>query len=328
MLKPLTLLVCFAAVSLPLYAGLSSDKAIYIGGTVSAGQAPTREEVDTDRTRGRAMNDLKGPMRRSFGLVVLAFLIQAHSSPGNSTPILKIPDGTPLRLSLMDTLNSDTNQVDDPVHLEVTEDVKLGDAVAIPRGSTATGHVVEVEPRRRLGRAGKLNFMVDYVKAPDGTNLRLRASSTRKGEDKTGTVIVGSVLLSPLFLIMRGKDVNIPKGTQFTAYIDGDREIALVGAPAAAVTTSGTQSISANPPSAAPGNGAAPTSIAVAVTSTPDGADITVDGKFVGSTPSTLQLTPGDHTIGIEKSGFTMWQRTMTLTAGSSPTISATLERN
>lgn len=274
------------------------------------------------------MNNLNGPIRLSLGLVVLAFLIQAHSSLGNSTSTLKIPDGTPLRLSLMDNLNSDTNQVDDPVHLEVTEDVKLGDVVAIPRGSTATGHVVEVEPRRRLGRAGKLNFMVDYIKAPDGTNLRLRASSTRKGEDKTGTVIVGSVLLSPLFLIMRGKDINIPKGTQFTAYIDGDREVALGGIAAPAAITSGNQSIPATPGSPAAGNGAAPASIVVAVTSTPDGADITVDRKFVGSTPSTLQLTPGDHTIAIEKSGFKTWQRTMTLAAGSSPTISATLERN
>lgn len=78
-----------------------------------------------------------------------------------------------------------------------------------------------------MGRAGKLNFTVDHVKAPDDSNLRLRASSTRKGEDKTGTVIVGTVLLSPLFLIMRGKDITIPKGTEIAAYIDGDREIAM-----------------------------------------------------------------------------------------------------
>jgi hypothetical protein len=95
----------------------------------------------------------------------------------------------------------------------VTEDVKAGDVVAIPKGDTAVGHVVEAEPRRRLGRAGKLNFAIDNVKAPDGSNVRLRASSTRKGDGKTGTVIVGTVLLSPLFLLMRGKDVTIEKGT-------------------------------------------------------------------------------------------------------------------
>ena len=154
------------------------------------------------------------------------------------------------------------------MHFEVLEDVKVGGVIAIPKGSTAVGHVVEAEPRKRMGRAGKLNFTVDHVKAPDGSNVRLRASSTRKGEDKTGTVIVGAVILSPLFLIMRGKDINIPKGTEIPAYVDGDREVALALAPAPGVS---------NAPSAA-----AAQLGSVAFRSDPDHADITVDGKFVG----------------------------------------------
>jgi hypothetical protein len=264
--------------------------------------------------------------RVSIVFVAVVFLVQALVALAAPASTLKVPDSTPVRLSLMDTLSSGTNGVDDPVHFEVTEDVKVGDVVAIPKGSTASGHVVEVEPRRRLGRSGTLNFAIDYVKAPDGTNLRLRASSTRKGEDKTGTVIVGSVLLSPLFLIMRGKDINIPKGTQFNAYVDGDREIAMGDASAtSAVQTA--QSPPAPQTVSAVVNGVASPSISVTVSSTPTGADITVDGKFVGSTPSSLQVGAGDHTINIEKSGFKTWQRTITLMAGSSPTIDATLEK-
>jgi hypothetical protein len=33
---------------------------------------------------------------------------------------LKVPDGTSLRLSLTETLSSATNEVDNPVHFEVT----------------------------------------------------------------------------------------------------------------------------------------------------------------------------------------------------------------
>src|SRR5262249_31014647 len=138
---------------------------------------------------------------------------------------IRIPDATALRLSLSEPLSSATNEVDDPVRFEVTEDVKVGDFVAIPKGATAVWHVGEVETKRRLWRAGKLNFSIDHVKAVDVTSVRLRASSTRKGDDKSGTVIVGTVLLSPLFLIMRGKDINIAKGTAIVAYVDGDREI-------------------------------------------------------------------------------------------------------
>jgi hypothetical protein len=64
----------------------------------------------------------------------------------------------------------------------------------------------------------------------------------------------------------------------------------------------------------------------VFVKSTPNGADITVDGNFVGNTPSNLKLPPGSHKIGVEKSGFKPWQRTMTVMAGGSVTLDATLE--
>jgi archaellum component FlaF (FlaF/FlaG flagellin family) len=52
------------------------------------------------------------------------------------------------------------------------------------------------------------------------------------------------------------------------------------------------------------------------VTSSPAGADILVDGKFVGSTPSTLQLAPGDHTINVQKNGFSAWNRIVHVVPG------------
>ena len=63
----------------------------------------------------------------------------------------------------------------------------------------------------------------------------------------------------------------------------------------------------------------------VIVKSTPPGADINVDGKYMGSTPSTIQLPPGEHEVSIEIEEMRPWQRTMTTTAGSSSTIDAKL---
>jgi hypothetical protein len=63
----------------------------------------------------------------------------------------------------------------------------------------------------------------------------------------------------------------------------------------------------------------------VIVKSTPSGCDINVDGKYMGSTPSTIQLAPGDHQVSNEKEEMTPWQRTMTVTAGGSSSIDATL---
>ena len=251
----------------------------------------------------------------------------AAQAPGPG--VVKVSDGTLIRLALLDHLSSATNNADDAVNLEVTEDVKVGDVIAIPKGATARGHVVEAQPKRRMGRAGKLNFSVDYVKAPDGSNVRLRASSARAGEDKSGTVIVGTVLLGGLFLLMRGKDVDIPKGTQFNAYVDGDREVALGGVrPPAAQPAGNPQAAAAAPATAAAQSSAgvmAEDLTTAVLKSEPTGADATVDGKYMGSTPSSVRLSPGDHTILLEKVGYKSWQRTMTVSPGGIVTIDATL---
>ena len=65
----------------------------------------------------------------------------------------------------------------------------------------------------------------------------------------------------------------------------------------------------------------------VTVNSTPDGADVSVDGNFVGNTPSILKLAPGKHTISVVSSGFKSWSRELTVVSGSDVKLNATLEK-
>jgi hypothetical protein len=59
---------------------------------------------------------------------------------------------------------------------------------------------------------------------------------------------------------------------------------------------------------------AAPQEVIVDFRSTPTGADIRVDGSYVGSTPSSISISPGEHTIKISKKDFRSYERTLTLT--------------
>src|ERR1019366_3957834 len=43
--------------------------------------------------------------------------------------------------------------------------------------------------------------------------------------------------------------------------------------------------------------------------SSPAGADIEVDGKYIGSTPSTITVQAGEHTITMRKQDFGAWQK-------------------
>jgi PEGA domain len=64
----------------------------------------------------------------------------------------------------------------------------------------------------------------------------------------------------------------------------------------------------------------------VSFVSEPQGADIYVDGKFVGNTPSMLNVAMGSHEIRIESEHFKPWSRTLETSAGSRITIRAPLQ--
>jgi hypothetical protein len=62
---------------------------------------------------------------------------------------------------------------------------------------------------------------------------------------------------------------------------------------------------------------AAPAQASLIIDSTPIGADIEIDGGFVGNTPSTLSLAPGSHEISVKKKGYTAWTRKLNVTGGN-----------
>jgi len=61
--------------------------------------------------------------------------------------------------------------------------------------------------------------------------------------------------------------------------------------------------------------------------STPPGAEITLDGRFVGSTPSTLGLGLGTHVVVLFMPGFAQWKRELTVSDDSQLTVNATLQK-
>ena len=73
-----------------------------------------------------------------------------------------------------------------------------------------------------------------------------------------------------------------------------------------------------NPPTtAAAGAPAPPAQASLTVESTPAGADIEIDGAFVGNTPSTVSVAPGSRQITVKKKGFTDWTKTLNVTGGA-----------
>jgi hypothetical protein len=60
---------------------------------------------------------------------------------------------------------------------------------------------------------------------------------------------------------------------------------------------------------------------------TPAGADIVLDGKYVGSTPSEIVIPVGPHTVVYTLSGFASWKRDLTVLPASELHVSAVLQK-
>ena len=107
--------------------------------------------------------------------------IAQASAAGQEQSKTVLFEGTAVHLRLTKELSSATAQVGDAVTFDTTEDVRLGDAIAIPKGSHALGKVTTVVPKRRMGRAGKLDLSIEYVRLPSGEKLSLSGSPAKTG---------------------------------------------------------------------------------------------------------------------------------------------------
>jgi hypothetical protein len=221
-------------------------------------------------------------------------------------------------------MSSHDAKVDEKVDFEVVEDVKVGDVVVAQHGGMAIGTVTRAKPKGRMGKAGKLDINIDYLQLISGEKIPLRAVKGGSGGSHTGAmtgaIVATSIIFfpaAPFFLFMHGKDITIPKGTEITAYVAGDTPLNPSSFKQSITTESAT--IKSDSEASSPSS--------VAIKSLPDGAEITVDGKLVGTTPSTIQLVSGDHTVVIEKVGFKSWQRTITVAAGGTISLEATLDK-
>jgi hypothetical protein len=171
---------------------------------------------------------------------------QAAPSTPAPAPVVKEPlafgleDATPVRMRINRTISSADAQVNETVDFEVLDEVKVKDVIVIPRGATALGTVTEAQPKRRMGRTGKLNINIDSVRLASGEKVALRAVKDVQGGGHqgaiTGAIVATSIVFfpaAPLFLLIHGKDITIPKGTEITAYTNGDIPLdpAKFGAP-------------------------------------------------------------------------------------------------
>lgn len=143
-----------------------------------------------------------------------------------------LEDDSVVKLKLTRDLLSSEIKDEESVMFEVIEDVKVDGVIVIPRGAKAEGTIIEAQAARRMGRTGRIGVRLDYVFLANGKRARLRAISARSDGGRGTQMAERSLIaaqfffpVAPFFLLQKGKEVTIPKGTLVTSFIDGEHPL-------------------------------------------------------------------------------------------------------
>jgi hypothetical protein len=242
---------------------------------------------------------------------------EAPTSPATNLATTQPPppdtllDGTPVKLRLSQTISSADTKVGQEIPFEVVEEISVNHVIVLPKGATAIATVTTAEHKKSMGRAGRLDISISYARLKDQEKVALRATQENKGGGHvgamTGAMVATAIVFfpaAPLFLFIHGKDITIPAGTEITAFVEGDMHLNMANF------------VPALPPSAPYAQSAA-IQASLVIDSTPPGADIEIDSTFVGNTPSTISIAPGNHQIAVKKKGFVGWAKTLNVTGGT-----------
>lgn len=273
-----------------------------------------------EAARIQGLGRLPAVLGRSAALVLILFF----GIPGFAAQV-HVRDGQLVRVKLRNILTTENIRKGDRIEFEVTEEILVSGHVVIAKGSVAQGKTLDVKGTGKpKAKDAEVVFQFTTVRAVDNQEipLRLQGSKSRKENAKGAEVAERSPIPGyPTRLI------GAEKGKEYTVYTDGSFAINAadtVAVPPAAASAGAPAAVAAPAaPTAAVDVGMEPAS--VEFNSEPKGADILIDGTFVGNTPSTLRMTPGRHNLEIRLTGYRSWTRTMVVDPESHPAVRATL---
>lgn len=136
-----------------------------------------------------------------------------------------IPKDTVLSVILTSELTSKRARKGDMVPLKLAENLIVNGVVVVPAGAKVFAKVTRVTRSGMFGRAGKLEFTVDSVKAVNGVEIPLEYTAERKRHNDGGAVAVVAVVSILGGALMRGANVSFPEGSVFEAKVAADTDL-------------------------------------------------------------------------------------------------------
>ena len=153
-----------------------------------------------------------------------------------------IPAASLVKITIQTNLNSEKNNLGDPVPYVLAEDFIVNDVLIAPAGTQGEGWISKIRRRGSFGKSGLIQIDFGSINSLDGTPITLTLGKKAIQENKAvayavGTSIVGLVALGPIgavagFLI-NGEPAKVESGSPL--FVETSQEMSVTGPIASSI---------------------------------------------------------------------------------------------
>lgn len=141
----------------------------------------------------------------------------ADTSNTNGKSLLKAH--TPIIIKCAETITTKNIVSGGEVKFVIPSNITSPDGkILISAGTPVTAQISFAQDKGFVGKSGELTVTDFHTTAVDGTYIPLSGSISARPDDKMTVSIILSVLVCPLFLLMKGNEAQLTIGTAKTAY--------------------------------------------------------------------------------------------------------------
>ena len=133
-----------------------------------------------------------------------------------------IPKGTPIKISLIDILTSQSSHKGDSFRALVPDAIVIEGKEIVPSGSNVRGVVRDVVPAEVgfMGKGGMIALDFNQVDTPTGASAPLRAKLTALAPRKSSSVLAGGHLVDTITEVAPGREAILATGSLLTLVLE------------------------------------------------------------------------------------------------------------
>lgn len=155
---------------------------------------------------------------------------------GQKMPVTKVESrkNQLIRVELLEKITSDTARRGEKISYRVLEDIKVKDALIIPKGSRGELEITQIEEAGKMGKDGDIKIGFPRLKTIDGSELAVAIKEKAQEENESQKFAIGASVLGTAILglpgvvagyFVEGKDEEIPAGSEMYIQVTETKEL-------------------------------------------------------------------------------------------------------